>query len=234
MRPPIPYFGGKMLVGPAIADLLPPHGHYVEPYCGSLAVLLAKAPSDHETVNDLDGRLMTFWRVLRDRPDDLARTSPARQPDTPMGFARTSSASCPCEPSIGSIQPRSRDRSGGSSPRASGEGRRTRFWTHSPVAVACWTGRDVPVTARSELRSRSATARSLPAGCRRASSFLPEPAMASDPTLNAARERVRFAIGVGRCVRHAMSTGCEGRLPDCEVVNEPLPPASAILRGSAT
>lgn len=73
MRPPVPYFGGKMLIGPAIADLLPPHRHYVEPYCGSLAVLLAKAPSDHETVNDLDGDLMNFWRVLRDRPDELAR-----------------------------------------------------------------------------------------------------------------------------------------------------------------
>lgn len=73
MRPPVPYFGGKITLGPAIADLLPPHGHYVEPYCGSLAVLLAKSPSGHETVNDLDGRLMTFWRVLRDRPDELAR-----------------------------------------------------------------------------------------------------------------------------------------------------------------
>lgn len=73
MRPPVPYFGGKMLVGPAIAALLPAHSHYVEPYCGSLAVLLAKQPSPHETVNDLDGALMTFWRVLRDRPGDLAR-----------------------------------------------------------------------------------------------------------------------------------------------------------------
>jgi DNA adenine methylase len=73
VKPPIPYFGGKMTIGPAIAALLPAHGHYVEPYCGSLAVLLAKAPSAHETVNDLNHRLMTFWRVLRQRPDDLAR-----------------------------------------------------------------------------------------------------------------------------------------------------------------
>lgn len=73
MKPPVPYFGGKMTIGPAIAALLPSHGHYVEPYCGSLAVLLAKPPSDHETVNDLDRRLVTFWRVLRDRPAELAR-----------------------------------------------------------------------------------------------------------------------------------------------------------------
>lgn len=71
IRPPMPYFGGKQTLGPDIARLLPTHTHYVEPYAGSLAVLLAKAPSRMETVNDLDGDLITFWRVLRDRPADL-------------------------------------------------------------------------------------------------------------------------------------------------------------------
>jgi DNA adenine methylase len=56
-----------------IASLLPDHGHYVEPFAGGLSVLLAKAPSKQETVSDLDGELMTFWRILRDRPDDLIR-----------------------------------------------------------------------------------------------------------------------------------------------------------------
>lgn len=73
MKPPFPYFGGKITLGPAIAALLPKHGHYVEPFCGSLAVLLAKDRARHETVNDLDGALMTFWRMLRDRPADLER-----------------------------------------------------------------------------------------------------------------------------------------------------------------
>ncbi len=36
-------------------------------------MLLAKRPSKQETVNDLDNHLMTFWRVLRDRPDELER-----------------------------------------------------------------------------------------------------------------------------------------------------------------
>jgi DNA adenine methylase len=75
MRPPIPYFGGKMTLAPNIAALLPAHDHYVEPYCGSLAVLLAKRPSAHETVNDLDQRIITFWRVLRDRPEEPARAA---------------------------------------------------------------------------------------------------------------------------------------------------------------
>lgn len=72
-RPPVPYFGGKISLAPQIAELLPAHGHYVEPYGGSLAVLLAKPPAPHETVNDLDRRLIAFWRVLRDRPQDLER-----------------------------------------------------------------------------------------------------------------------------------------------------------------
>jgi DNA adenine methylase len=73
VKPPFTYFGGKTSIADRIAALLPPHGHYVEPYCGSLAVLLARAPSPHETVSDLDRSLMTFWRVLRERPADLER-----------------------------------------------------------------------------------------------------------------------------------------------------------------
>lgn len=73
MKPPIAYYGAKVTIGGQIAALLPDHEHYVEPFGGSLAVLLAKRPSRMETVNDLDGELMTFWRVLRDRPADLQR-----------------------------------------------------------------------------------------------------------------------------------------------------------------
>ena len=73
LKPPFPYFGGKGILAPKIAALLPGHGHYVEPYCGSLAVLLAKQQSGMETVNDKDGAVVAFWRVLRDRPADLAR-----------------------------------------------------------------------------------------------------------------------------------------------------------------
>ncbi|MFF0608415.1 DNA adenine methylase [Nocardia tengchongensis] len=73
MKPPMAYYGGKTTLAPRIAALLPVHKHYVEPFAGSLAVLLAKPASRMETVNDLDGDLMTFWRVLRDRPGDLAR-----------------------------------------------------------------------------------------------------------------------------------------------------------------
>ena len=71
--PPFAYYGGKTTLAPQIVDLLPAHRHYVEPFAGSLAVLLAKPPAPFETVNDLDGKLMTFWRVLRNSPEDLMR-----------------------------------------------------------------------------------------------------------------------------------------------------------------
>jgi len=73
VKSPVPYFGSKQRIAPWIVSLLPTHEHYVEPFAGGLSVLLAKTPSRMETVNDLDGQLMTFWRMLRDRPDELLR-----------------------------------------------------------------------------------------------------------------------------------------------------------------
>ncbi len=75
VRPPFAYFGGKQTIADRIVDLFPEHQHYVEPFCGGLSVLAAKTPSKLETVNDLDGDVMTFWRVLRDRPEDLIRAA---------------------------------------------------------------------------------------------------------------------------------------------------------------
>lgn len=73
MKPPLAYYGSKVIIAPRIAALLPEHRHYVEPFAGSLAILLAKRQSFMETVNDLDCQVMAFWRVLRDRPADLER-----------------------------------------------------------------------------------------------------------------------------------------------------------------
>lgn len=68
------YYGSKVRTAARIVDLLPEHDAYIEPYCGSLAVLMAKKPGGRlEVVNDLDQDLMTFWRVLRERPADLER-----------------------------------------------------------------------------------------------------------------------------------------------------------------
>jgi DNA adenine methylase len=71
MRPPIQYFGSKGDIAEQIVALMPPHKGYIEPYAGSLAVLLAKPKAKIEVANDLDERLITFWRVLRDRGEEL-------------------------------------------------------------------------------------------------------------------------------------------------------------------
>lgn len=75
MKPPIQYFGAKGNIAEQLVALMPEHRGYIEPYAGSLAVLLAKPPAKIEVVNDLDERLMTFWRVLRDSPDELLRVA---------------------------------------------------------------------------------------------------------------------------------------------------------------
>ncbi|PZQ45669.1 MAG: DNA methyltransferase, partial [Phenylobacterium zucineum] len=69
----MPYFGGKQRIADRIVDMFPPHGHYVEPFAGGLSVLFAKPPARLETVNDLDGDIVNFWRVLREQPEDLIR-----------------------------------------------------------------------------------------------------------------------------------------------------------------
>lgn len=63
----IKWHGGKAYLASRIIALMPTHLHYVEPYAGGLSVLLAKEPEGvSEVVNDLDGGLINFWRVLQD------------------------------------------------------------------------------------------------------------------------------------------------------------------------
>lgn len=71
--PPFAYFGGKTVIARDIVATFPTHRTYVEPFAGSLAVLLAKPRALIEVANDLDGELVTFWRVLREQPEDLIR-----------------------------------------------------------------------------------------------------------------------------------------------------------------
>jgi DNA adenine methylase len=71
--PPLKWWGGKHYLAAKIVTLMPPHTHYVEPYAGGLAVLLAKDPEGvSEVVNDLNGDLTNFWKVLQGE-DTFAR-----------------------------------------------------------------------------------------------------------------------------------------------------------------
>lgn len=66
-----PYPGGKAYLAPWIIEHFPPHKCYVEVFGGGAAVLLTKEPSHTEVYNDLDGDLVQFFRVLREREDEL-------------------------------------------------------------------------------------------------------------------------------------------------------------------
>lgn len=61
-----PWFGSKRNLAPEIVRELGPHVAYWEPFCGSMATLLAKPPSRMETVNDLHGDLINLARVIQD------------------------------------------------------------------------------------------------------------------------------------------------------------------------
>ncbi|MDD3029786.1 MAG: DNA adenine methylase [Alphaproteobacteria bacterium] len=73
MQPILKYPGAKWRIAGWIIESMPPHVGYLEPYAGSLAVLLNKRPSRIETVNDLDGAIVRFFRTCRNHPDELAR-----------------------------------------------------------------------------------------------------------------------------------------------------------------
>ena len=66
------YPGAKWGMANQIISLMPPHRSYVEPFFGSGAVLFNKPPSAIETVNDLDGDITNFFRVLKTSADELA------------------------------------------------------------------------------------------------------------------------------------------------------------------
>lgn len=73
LRAPFPYFGGKRRAADLIWSALGNVDHYVEPFAGSAAVLLARPHVGRcETINDLDGMVSNFWRAVRSQPDAVA------------------------------------------------------------------------------------------------------------------------------------------------------------------
>lgn len=65
-RPALRYHGGKFRITPWVLQFFPPHRAYVEPFGGAASVLLQKPRCPAECYNDLDGRVVGFFRVLRD------------------------------------------------------------------------------------------------------------------------------------------------------------------------
>jgi DNA adenine methylase len=73
MTAPFPWFGGKRRVASLVWERFGDVPNYVEPFAGSLAVLLARPHEPRtETVNDLDCYLANFWRAVKNAPDAVA------------------------------------------------------------------------------------------------------------------------------------------------------------------
>ena len=84
MIAPFPYFGGKSRIASTIWKYLGDPPNYVEPFAGSLAVLLNRpTPGKIETINDFDGFVANFWRALQHAPDEVAKhaTNPVNEND---------------------------------------------------------------------------------------------------------------------------------------------------------
>ena len=73
LRAPFPWHGGKRRVALEVWGYLGQPGRYIEPFAGSLGVLLGRpggAPSSGlEIVNDVDGYIVNVWRALKHDPD---------------------------------------------------------------------------------------------------------------------------------------------------------------------
>ena len=78
LKAPFPYFGGKSQIVDKIWGMLDNPAHYIEPFCGSLAVLFARPSGSNlpnnfaETVNDKDCIISNVWRALKNDPDRVA------------------------------------------------------------------------------------------------------------------------------------------------------------------
>lgn len=70
MKAPFPWFGGKSTVADAVWRRLGSPKQYIEPFCGSAAILLAApAPASLEVIGDANCYVANFWRALKLQPD---------------------------------------------------------------------------------------------------------------------------------------------------------------------
>ncbi|MCK4346617.1 MAG: DNA adenine methylase [Bacteroidales bacterium] len=65
------WYGGKYSHLKWLLPLLPDTNHYCEPFGGSAAVLLNRKPSPVETYNDIDSEVVNFFKVLREKKEEL-------------------------------------------------------------------------------------------------------------------------------------------------------------------
>ena len=73
MNSPLAYIGGKSKLSDTIIGMMPEHKAYCEVFAGAAWVLFRKEPSHVEVLNDLDGELVAFYRVLQNHFEEFVK-----------------------------------------------------------------------------------------------------------------------------------------------------------------
>ena len=68
---PFKWVGGKSRLRKHIIPLIPTHTCFVDLFAGAAWVLFGKPPSDVEVLNDIDGDVVNFFRVVKEKPEEL-------------------------------------------------------------------------------------------------------------------------------------------------------------------
>jgi DNA adenine methylase len=74
LQPIVPWLGGKRrLAGRILPFFDNSHRCYVEPFAGGAALFFAKAPSEVEVLNDINGDLVNLYRVVQHHLEEFVR-----------------------------------------------------------------------------------------------------------------------------------------------------------------
>lgn len=67
------YMGNKTAIAEFVIRHIPPHRTYIEPFGGTMAILLNKAQSEFEIYNDYNKNLSNLFEIIRTRKDEFVR-----------------------------------------------------------------------------------------------------------------------------------------------------------------
>jgi DNA adenine methylase len=73
MKTPITYYGGKQTLLKYLLPLIPKHRMYCEPFFGGGAVFFAKPKSEVEVINDINGEIVNFFKVIKTKFPELQK-----------------------------------------------------------------------------------------------------------------------------------------------------------------
>lgn len=73
MKSPLKWLGGKSRLAGTVVRYMPPHLRYAEVFAGAGWVFFRKNPSRYESLNDINGDLVAFYRVLQHHLEEFCR-----------------------------------------------------------------------------------------------------------------------------------------------------------------